>query len=72
MHATTAPQEPVPEDMVFRPGALPELFVPGAWDDDDDRYYVPLGPGVGSKPLWMKLHWIWRCKSGCIKPRTSL
>ncbi len=39
--------------MVFKPGAMPELFIPDAWGDDDDRYYVPLGPGVGSKPIWI-------------------
>ncbi|MEO6571512.1 MAG: hypothetical protein ABIO83_08185, partial [Ilumatobacteraceae bacterium] len=44
---------PIPADKVFKPGALPELFIPDAWGDDDDRYYVPLAPGVGSKPIWI-------------------
>lgn len=43
----------LPADMVFKTGAMPELFIPDAWGDDDDRYYVPLGPGVGSKPIWI-------------------
>jgi 2,4'-dihydroxyacetophenone dioxygenase len=47
--------EALPPEKVFRPGALPELFVPDAWGDDDPRYYMPLGEGVGTKPLWISL-----------------
>jgi len=53
---TTNPFEglaPIPAEKVFKPGAVPELFLAEAWNDDDPRYYIPLGPGVGSKPLWI-------------------
>jgi len=47
--------EPIPPAKVFKHGALPELFRADAWSDDDPRYYLPLGEGVGSKPLWISL-----------------
>lgn len=46
---------PLPAEQVFRPGAAPELFYENAWSDDDPRHYLPLGEGVGSKPLWISL-----------------
>ena len=39
----------------FGPARFAELFSPDAWSDDDPRYYLPLGEGVGSKPLWISL-----------------
>jgi 2,4'-dihydroxyacetophenone dioxygenase len=41
---------PIPE--VFRPGAVPESYVPNA-PTDDPRYYAPLSETVGTRPLWI-------------------
>jgi 2,4'-dihydroxyacetophenone dioxygenase len=51
----TAGLAAIPPELVFRPGAEAELVVPDAWDDDDPRRYLPLGEGVGSRPLWISL-----------------
>jgi 2,4'-dihydroxyacetophenone dioxygenase len=42
--------KPVAE--VFRPGAQPEAYIANA-ATDDDRYYAPLSPTAGSRPLWI-------------------
>jgi len=37
---------------VFKPDALPELYVANA-PTDDDRHYVPITDTVSSRPLWI-------------------
>lgn len=41
-----------PVASVFRPDALPEVYLADA-ACDDDRYYVPFTETVGSRPLWI-------------------
>jgi 2,4'-dihydroxyacetophenone dioxygenase len=41
-----------PIAQVFRPGALPEAYIPDA-ATDDERYYAPLSETVGTRPLWI-------------------
>jgi len=41
-----------PIQQVFRPGALPEAYIPDA-PTDDERFYVPFSETVGSRPLWI-------------------
>ena len=38
---------------VFKPHAPRDLYVAAAAGDDDERYYAPLSPTVGSRPLWI-------------------
>lgn len=45
---------PIESEKVFKAGAFPELFYADAWEDDP-RYYMPLGEGVSSRPLWISL-----------------
>jgi 2,4'-dihydroxyacetophenone dioxygenase len=41
-----------PVERVFRPDALPELYLADA-ATDDERYYVPFTETVSSRPLWI-------------------
>jgi 2,4'-dihydroxyacetophenone dioxygenase len=41
-----------PIQNVFRPGALPEVYLPKV-TEVDDRYFIPLSETVGSRPLWI-------------------
>jgi 2,4'-dihydroxyacetophenone dioxygenase len=43
-----------PIENVFRKDAAPEIFLSDTLDDDE-RYFIPLSPTVGSRPLWISL-----------------
>ena len=41
-----------PITKVFKPDALPEVYIANA-PTDDERYYVPITDTVSSRPLWI-------------------
>jgi 2,4'-dihydroxyacetophenone dioxygenase len=41
-----------PIENVFRPDAMPEVYIHNA-ATDDERYYVPITETVSSRPLWI-------------------
>ena len=41
-----------PIKQVFRPGAVPEAYVPDI-ATDDERYYAPLSETVGTRPVFI-------------------
>ena len=41
-----------PVAQVFRPGAMPEVYIANA-ATDDERFYAPLSETVGTRPLWI-------------------